>query len=198
MDQIVEHWGVVLRCSGYEVSDHGRVRSLDRIIVDCNGRSIRRKGAMLTARLDNYGRPNVQLGRKNFAFIHHLVLETFVGPRPPGTVCCHWDRDVSNNYVLNLRWGTHSENNLDSVRHGSHWNATKTECPFEHSLFPPNLATTKTGARQCLACVRARANQQYAVSIGRVFDLRQAADQHYAKIMKSPELPDELSHPAVA
>lgn len=182
MELIVEQWGLVARRPGYKVSDHGRVCSLDRLIIDCNGRKIRRRGVMFKEHLDSEGRPVVQLGRGHFAFVHHLVLETFVGPRPPDTECCHWDRNKRNNYVLNLRWDTGGANSLDQVRHGSHWGATKTVCPFEHSLFPPNLVKTATGNRQCLACARARANQQYAIKMNRPFDLHFHADRHYAEI----------------
>lgn len=43
--------------------------------------------------------------------VHRLVLETFVGPPPPGCEADHIDRDRSNNALSNLRWVTKSENN---------------------------------------------------------------------------------------
>ncbi len=48
--------------------------------------------------------------------LHHLVLEAFVGPRPPGMEACHNDDDRTNNALCNLRWGTRLENAADRVR----------------------------------------------------------------------------------
>jgi len=45
------------------------------------------------------------------AQVHALVLETFVGPRPVGQVCCHNDCTKTNNKLENLRWDTPAENN---------------------------------------------------------------------------------------
>lgn len=61
----------------------------------------------------------VQLGRGNQAYVHHLVLEAFVGPAPVGTVGLHWDDDPARNHLDNLRWGTRADNFADFVRnHG--------------------------------------------------------------------------------
>jgi hypothetical protein len=58
-------------------------------------------------------------GRKIARLIHQLVLEAFVGPRPPGLICCHWDGDLTNNRLENLRWDTYKSNCDDMLRHGS-------------------------------------------------------------------------------
>lgn len=50
--------------------------------------------------------------------ISHLILTTFVGPRPEGLVACHYDDDTTNNNLKNLRWATRTENNLDALRNG--------------------------------------------------------------------------------
>ena len=69
-----------------------------------------------------------KLGKPQTKRVSHLVLETFVGPRPDGTECCHFpDANPENNDVRNLRWATHIENIADrtisgnapsGVRHG--------------------------------------------------------------------------------
>lgn len=46
---------------------------------------------------------------------HKLVLETFVGPRPPGAVACHGHRGGHDNSVGNLRWDTPEANHRDRV-----------------------------------------------------------------------------------
>jgi hypothetical protein len=58
-------------------------------------------------------------GEKKRRYIHHLVLEVFVGPRTPGTVCCHRDGDPASNRLENLRWDTHRSNMDDMLRHGT-------------------------------------------------------------------------------
>lgn len=70
---------------------------------------------------NRWGHLSVNLHRggvKTRRYIHRLVLEAFVGPRPEGLVCCHWDGDPSNNRLDNLRWDTHRANGADAIRHG--------------------------------------------------------------------------------
>lgn len=57
--------------------------------------------------------------------VHHLVLETYVGPRPPGLLGCHNDGNTSNNHVENLRWDTHKSNAQDRRKHGTQVEGTK-------------------------------------------------------------------------
>ncbi|RFA24438.1 hypothetical protein CAI21_21690 [Alkalilimnicola ehrlichii] len=118
----MEEWRPAAGFPGYEVSSLGRVRSLDR--VDSVGR--RRKGQILTnarrplrtSKGGSYYRVRLRRnGRTEDAPIHVLVLESFVGPRPPGMHACHNDGDADNNALDNLRWDTPSSNQRDKVRH---------------------------------------------------------------------------------
>lgn len=64
----------------------------------------------------NPKRPRVTLhnGKKRAnRWVHHLVLEAFVGPRPEGKEACHLDGDPTNNAAENLHWDTHFNNMLD-------------------------------------------------------------------------------------
>ena len=49
-------------------------------------------------------------------FVHHLILETFVGPCPVKCQTDHIDRNPSNNRIENLRWVSRSVNMRNSVR----------------------------------------------------------------------------------
>lgn len=49
-------------------------------------------------------------------FVHRMVLEAFVGPRPEGMVAMHLNNDRADNRVENLRWGTLSENQQQMAR----------------------------------------------------------------------------------
>lgn len=88
-----EEWRAVVGWEGlYEVSNHGRVRSLDRVV---NG--VRVKGRLMKPYRDRpkYSHMIIQLSRGTgkvgaaFPLVHKLVLEAFVGPRPEGMVACH-------------------------------------------------------------------------------------------------------------
>lgn len=123
-----ETWKSVVGFEGiYEVSDHGRVRSIDRIEVydrvdQYSGRtiSVRRRhiGRILRAAAIKSGHLYVMLGRGEHRLIHTLVLEAFVGRCPPRHECCHRDDVPHNNRLSNLRWGTRSDNLRDAVRNG--------------------------------------------------------------------------------
>lgn len=52
-------------------------------------------------------------------YVHHLVLEAFVGPRPVGMECCHGNGIPTDNRLANLRWDTRKANRDDAVRHGT-------------------------------------------------------------------------------
>ena len=111
-----EQWRNVAGTSGhYEVSNLGRVRSIDRTI---NNRTY--KGKVLTGTKNRSGHLAVNLsGRRDY--IHRLVLETFVGPQPDGMECRHLDGNPENNRLSNLRWGTPFENSTDKGKHGTQY-----------------------------------------------------------------------------
>lgn len=124
MDDI-EIWKPVVGFEGlYEVSDHGRVRSLDREI-ECMSRwgtPVRKmmKGRLLRTPTCGSLRKHrvVSLGRGNWTFVHRLVLFAFVGPCPDGFECRHLDGDGGNNKLANLTWGSRNENIADRKQLG--------------------------------------------------------------------------------
>ncbi|MGW2515012.1 HNH endonuclease [Streptomyces scopuliridis] len=58
-------------------------------------------------------------GRRRWAKVHTLVLEVFVGSRPPGLEAAHIDGNPLNNDVTNLAWVTHRENIAHKSIHGT-------------------------------------------------------------------------------
>jgi len=109
----------------YEVSNLGRVRSLDRFIRrGKNGKGLYlKKGRILKLSNAITGkrlRVNLSIdGKYETKYIHRLVLETFVGPCHQGFECCHNDGNYKNNCVNNLRWDSHQSNIIDRVEHGT-------------------------------------------------------------------------------
>lgn len=125
MPYVTELWRWVPNYEGiYEVSNMGRVRSIDRAITYYNWRARKTiahkvKGRLLRPGKASNGYFTVALGRKNSRTVHSLVAEAFIGPCPAGHEVLHIDGSRVNNCVNNLRYGTRSENNLDAVKHGT-------------------------------------------------------------------------------
>jgi HNH endonuclease/NUMOD4 motif-containing protein len=167
-----ETWRPIAGRDGYEVSDLGRVRSVDRVVRrPQRGRivDVHYKGVMLRLNPNSAGYLNVNLGRNRPAHVHSLVLEAFIGPRPAGYQAAHADGDKLNNAAANLRWATPEENNADKARHGTilrgarnHYGA-RTHCKWGH---PFDAENTRRTARQriCRACERER-GRRYAAAI---------------------------------
>lgn len=115
-----EIWRPITGYEGiYEVSNLGRVRSLDRVTIHGH----RRRGALLRPAPNRTGHQKVRLcweGVVNDFLLHRLVLEAFVGPCPEGMICCHGPNGVLDNSVENLCWGTKSKNaGEDKLRDGT-------------------------------------------------------------------------------
>lgn len=134
--ELVEEWRAVVGYEGlYEVSNHGRVKSVcrrvewqgtmttvrERILSLCN-----RNGYRYVV-LCNGGRKT----RRNH-FVHRLVLEAFVGPAPKGTECRHYpDGNRSNNRADNLSWATRKDNLADRDEQGTMLHGEK----HVHAIF---------------------------------------------------------------
>jgi hypothetical protein len=180
-----EEWRPVLGYEGaYEVSDHGGVRSLPRVVTRSDGRPRTIHGRVLKP-VQVKRRRNVSLSMDGVVQPRHiavLVLEAFIGPRPLGHHACHNDGDSLNDSLTNLRW---DENNYDRVRHGQHQHANKTRCPWGHLLVEPNLvaATAVQGFRGCRACNTARSARRRACKEGSVYDMQYESDLIYSRIM---------------
>lgn len=158
-----EQWRPVVGYEGkYEVSDHGRVRSLDRVETTKAGVARPLTGRVLVQSTNGRGYLKVTLrSPARQVYVHTLVLEAFVGPRPEGLEARHHDDVREHNYPSNLVWGTRSENNYDRVRNGGHPMAAKTHCVRGHEFTPDNIYWTDGGRhRHCKPCTLMR-NSRY-------------------------------------
>lgn len=161
-----EIWKSITSYEGvYEVSNFGRVQSLDRVMINSHGKRHCLKGKEIRPSTGKFGHKRVVLyspGRPAETWqVHSLVLREFVAPRPEGLICRHLDGDPANNHVENLTWGTPSDNMYDKARHGVDHQRNKTECPLGHLLKEPNLQERKIklGWRSCKACHQARSDE---------------------------------------
>lgn len=119
-----ENWKAVVGYEGlYEVSNHGRVKSMARF-VRCHKDSRRRiRERILTPYSGRLGRCLVtlcdKLTNRRTRRVHRLVLEAFIGPCPKGMECCHADGNPANNRLENLRWDIHQSNIDDKKVHNT-------------------------------------------------------------------------------
>lgn len=168
MDATPEEWRPVIDWEDlYEVSDQGRVRSLDRVTEFKDGRTRSFWGKVLMpyrspAKKAYFRVALTRSGKMGYVGVHSLVLEAFVGPRPEGMQACHWNDDEFDNRLVNLRWDTPSANMYDCVRNGHDVNSKKTHCRRgNHELTPENTKITSKGGRQCRTCFREGARRRY-------------------------------------
>lgn len=143
-----ELWKPVVGFEGfYEVSDHGRVRSVDRLVMHWQGGLRKRKGCLLKASpMPGIGYPRVSLGGDQInKFVHTLVLEAFVGPRPDGHDACHADGTRTNNHLSNLRWDSRSANMADRQEHGR---TQRGERHYRAKLTESQVLSIRADARQ--------------------------------------------------
>ena len=154
----LEEWRSVVGYEGiYEVSSLGRVRGVDRSVFQ-KGATWNYKGQVLKPNVSRAGYPRVVLSKGNQTRtiqVHRLVAEAFI-PNPDNLPFVrHWNDVKDDNSVGNLRWGTNSDNQLDSVRNGSHPKSRRTHCEWGHAFDEQNTSWTVNGvrkSRKCRAC----------------------------------------------
>lgn len=172
-----EEWLPVPGYPGYEVSNEGRVRSLDRVVPMLRGggeHSKKLKGKLLAQSKVGgsgsagryWGTTLFRDGKRKPVTVHVVMLEAFVGPRPGKAMGCHRDDDPDNNTIGNLYWGTGGQNVGDAIASGRHTSvaeAKKIQCPRGHDYTPENTyIKPKAGHRNCRTCHRREARESYA------------------------------------
>lgn len=116
-----EIWRDIPGFKGYQASNLGKIRSLDRFVPGKNGSTRFVKGYVLKPGLTSYekgrGYYRVRLNGK-FYLVHILIWITFKGPIPEGMQVNHINEDKLDNQISNLNllspsrnstWGTRVE-----------------------------------------------------------------------------------------
>lgn len=120
-----EIWKDIINYIGlYMISNYGRIKSFK----DNHGNY--REKIWEPNSHQEYGHSKISLWKNNrikSRWIHRLVLETFIGPCPPGMECRHLDGNPQNNRLNNLKWGTPKENQADRILHGTDHRGSR--CP---------------------------------------------------------------------
>ncbi|GAB2701925.1 hypothetical protein BKA24_001746 [Microbacterium marinum] len=141
-----EEWRPVVGHEGdYEVSSHGRVRSLKRsesVIL----RRLRRPNGYLAVSLYRNGRAR-RIG------VHRIVAEAFI-PNPDDLPFVRHKNDVKyENHASNLAWGTGGDNAID--RELNTPKVPRTHCKRNHPLIEGNTYIDR-GTIVCATCKKAQ------------------------------------------
>ena len=155
-------WRPVVGHEGnYEVSNHGEVRSVERVVRYSDGRTRHYPSVTLRQPPNTNGYHRVNIDGRSVK-VHLLVAAAFLGPRPDGHDVCHNNGDRSDNSARNLRYDTRSNNLKDAVLHRTNKNTLKTHCPKGHPYQGENLVINSKGRRECRTCNRTRARLSWA------------------------------------
>lgn len=172
-----EQWRDIPGYEGfYQVSDHGRVKALARVVQ----KVITKPGLgsspvqfwaerIMKTRVAANGYLRVMLRRdaqSAMVSVHYLVLRTFIGECPQGQQACHNDGCRTNNHLSNLRWDTPKNNHADKKRHGTqplgekHHNAKLTDEQVLTIVSDPRgpaaIARDYGVTTQCVSQIRLR------------------------------------------
>lgn len=109
-----EIWKPVKNYEGfYEVSNFGKVRSLDRVFPTKKGVVKCTKGKVMNLTLKDNGYKTVMLsvgGESKRFHVHRLVSEAFIYNSSRKPIVNHKNGIKADNNVKNLEWVTHREN----------------------------------------------------------------------------------------
>lgn len=104
-----EIWRNIPNYEGYQVSNLGRVKSLERI--DALGH--KRKEKILKPQINDSGYYRIQLQKQSirkFYYVHRIVYEAFNGQIPEGLQVNHINEVKTDNRLSNLNLMTQKEN----------------------------------------------------------------------------------------
>lgn len=103
-----ETWLPIEGYENYAVSNMGRVKTLTGWSAGIKAQTIVPSGRLVVSLSKN--------GISRRFQVHTLVMNAFVCKRPEGKECRHINGNQQDNRLVNLAWGTHSENVKDKIR----------------------------------------------------------------------------------
>lgn len=119
-------WKRIPSLDGYEASDTGEIRSMDRVqeFIGYRGATCRRVKLGRVLKLNNHSAGYLCCtvttleGKQTKKTVHSLVMEAFHGPRPKGMWINHLNGNKKDNRLENLEYCTASDNQRHAVAMG--------------------------------------------------------------------------------
>tara|TARA_R110002111_G_scaffold129973_2_gene194779 strand:+ start:100 stop:687 length:588 start_codon:yes stop_codon:yes gene_type:complete len=116
-----EVWRVIPKFSDYEISNHGRIRSKERVKKYKSGRTMHLKSKLKSLR--KHPKNDFMMtdliddkGKRRTVYPHKCVAMAFISNDKPRLkkIVMHKDDNLSNNRMDNLQWASYS----DSIKRG--------------------------------------------------------------------------------
>lgn len=163
-----ERWLPVPGFEGsYEVSDLGRVRSLDRVVLCTRGQKTyeqKLSGALRVPHKNTSGHLQIRFGRYGpTMLVHVLVMLCFVGEKPESADVRHLNGVHTDNRLTNLQYASRSRNMQDKK-----WHAGATH----YVLKPAQVLSIKRRLLGYYRGLGAELADEYGVSRGTISAIR--------------------------
>jgi hypothetical protein len=111
---VIEEWRTCLGFPSYEISDLGRIRRVVKQTSKKFNRTLKCRVGTAGYRYCSLS----ELGKTYTKYVHHLVAETFVGPRPTNYDVSHENDDKLDNRACNLKYRTQADNTRRAYENG--------------------------------------------------------------------------------
>ena len=128
-------WKPIADYPGYEVSDKGRVRSVDRRVKSRYGNLRLIKGKVLALRIGDNGYPQLFLyrnGKKCMNDVHRLVAEAFLDNPNNWKFVDHINTVRDDNRVENLRWVSAKGNSNNPITREHHLHTARNKAVIQY------------------------------------------------------------------
>lgn len=161
----MEVWKEIEGHPYYVVSNTGRVKRLAHVAKDARygKRNLPEREMKLIDSSEGYKKARIA---DKFRFVHVLVLEAFVGPRPEGMQCCHNNGIPYDNRLINLRWDTPKNNVHDRRFHGTYQYGTKNPNSKYSDEVIKKIKTSPLTAKQCEKEFNVPQSYVYSIRLG--------------------------------
>lgn len=127
-----EIWSDISGYEGmYQVSNQGRIRGLDRIIVQKDGKKQKIRGKIISIGIKNNGYYMGQIcskGKMVNLTVHRLMALAFIPKVEGKEYVNHIDGNRANNNLSNLEWVNMKENSLHGVNRAKEEQRLYTSC----------------------------------------------------------------------
>lgn len=146
----MEQWKDIKGWVGYyQVSDLGRVRSIDRVVIHKNrGHKQFKRGKLLKSVKTKKGYLSVDLvkqGLRKSVVVHRLVALTFIDNKHKKPQVNHKDGNKLNNHLSNLEWVTNKENIQHAFKLGLKESPMKGKYGKDHNRSVSIIQKSKQG-----------------------------------------------------